>query len=313
MTFVHQAQEHALAEHRVFEVQACELVLARLRLGHVQLVEDPVVELAIVLELERAHRVGDAFDGVRQAVREVVQGVDAPIVPGTVMVCAADSVQQRIAHQHVRRRHVDSCAQHVRSVLELTRAHAPQKVQALVGRPVPVRAGPPGLGDRAPERADLFLGRRVHVGLAVFDEALGITVELLEVVRGMKEVVAHVETQPPDVALHGLDVSLVLGRRVRVVETKVGRTAVFGGGAEVQANGLRMSNVQEAVRLGRETRDDLPAVRAGRHIVLDDGSDEVQCLGRVGVAVAHSSSPTASAGRESSPDEIWWTVRVVGV
>ena len=41
----------------------------------------PVVEGTVVFELEGAERVGDAFDRVADAVREVVHGVDAPLVP----------------------------------------------------------------------------------------------------------------------------------------------------------------------------------------------------------------------------------------
>ena len=44
------------------------------------LVHEPIVERTVVLELESAKRVGDAFDGVGDAVREIIHGVDLPSV-----------------------------------------------------------------------------------------------------------------------------------------------------------------------------------------------------------------------------------------
>ena len=72
-----ELQQEALREHRVGEVEPRELVLARPR-RHRQVLEEPVVERPVVLELERADRVRDALDRVGLAVREVVGRVDAP-------------------------------------------------------------------------------------------------------------------------------------------------------------------------------------------------------------------------------------------
>ena len=59
---LHEPQQLALAHHRVGQVQAGELDLLRPRAPAV--LEQPVVERAVVLELERAERVRDALDGV---------------------------------------------------------------------------------------------------------------------------------------------------------------------------------------------------------------------------------------------------------
>src|SRR5581483_4189598 len=61
-----ELEQLALADHRVVEVEAGELVLMRPRLRPVHRLEQPVVELAVVLELERAERVRDALDGIRE-------------------------------------------------------------------------------------------------------------------------------------------------------------------------------------------------------------------------------------------------------
>ena len=80
MAAAHQFGEHALRQHRVGQIEAGELVLMRMR-RHRQIVQEPVVERPVILELERADRVRDALDGVGLAVGEVVARVDAPGLP----------------------------------------------------------------------------------------------------------------------------------------------------------------------------------------------------------------------------------------
>ena len=77
VALAHEPAQEALREHGVREIEAGELVLVRAR-GHRQVLDQPVVERPVILELERADRVGDALDRVRLAVGEVVQRIDAP-------------------------------------------------------------------------------------------------------------------------------------------------------------------------------------------------------------------------------------------
>ena len=112
------------------QVQPGKLDLRRMEV-HVHVVEHPVVELAVVLELERAQGVRDAFQGVGEAVGEVVHRVDAPRVAGAVVRGVPDAVEHRIAHDDVGGGHVDPRPQHVRSVRELPGPHAPEEIQVL--------------------------------------------------------------------------------------------------------------------------------------------------------------------------------------
>lgn len=50
-----------------------------------ELFDEPVVQGSVYIELERADGVRNIFDGVTLAVREVVHGVNAPCVPGSVV------------------------------------------------------------------------------------------------------------------------------------------------------------------------------------------------------------------------------------
>ena len=132
----------------------------------------------------------------------------------------------------------------------------------------------PGLRQRAAVLADLVGGEVVDVRLAGLDQVDGPLVELLEVVGGEVEVLAPVEAQPADVGLDRVDVLLLFLDRVGVVEAQVAVPAELLGDAEVEADRLGVADVQVAVRLGREARDDL-GVATGGDVGGDDLADEV--------------------------------------
>ena len=77
-------EQAPLAHHRVVQVEARELVLVRHR-RRPAVLDEPVVQRPVILELERADRVRDALDGVGERMREVVHRIDAPRVAGPVM------------------------------------------------------------------------------------------------------------------------------------------------------------------------------------------------------------------------------------
>ena len=100
--FLHQLEQLALAHHRVGEVEPRKLDLARLA-GHRAVFNEPIVKRAVVLELQRAKRMGDMLQGILQGMREVIHRVDAPCIAGVVVMGMHDAVEHRIAHVHVRR------------------------------------------------------------------------------------------------------------------------------------------------------------------------------------------------------------------
>ena len=178
---LHQGEQLALAQHGVAEVEPGELELLGL-VGQVQGLDQPVIQRAVVLELQGAQGVGDALDGVGLAVGEVVHGVDAPGVPGAVVRRVLDAVQGRVPHVQVGVGHVDLGPQHVLPFGELSPAHALQQVQVLLHRPIPKGAVFAHIVEVAPVLADLFQAQAVHVGQALVNEVLGELVELFKVV-----------------------------------------------------------------------------------------------------------------------------------
>ena len=102
-------------------------------------------------------------------------------------------------------------AQHVRAVGELTRLHAAQQVEILVDRTIAIRAVGARRRHRAALLADLLVGLRIDVGLALLHQQLAEVVQLLEVVARV-QLVVPLEAEPLDVVLDRLDVLDVFGR-----------------------------------------------------------------------------------------------------
>ena len=159
------------------------------------------------------------------------------------------------------------------AVGKLSGPHAPEQVEVLLHRPLPERAVPAGLRQRAAVGPHLVLALVVDVGLARADQVLGPVVELLEIVGGVIEVLAPVEAQPAHVALDGVDILLLLLGRVGVVEAQVAAAAELLRHAEIEADRLGVADVQVAVGLRRKARDHRlrpPRIEVGANDVANE-------------------------------------------
>lgn len=131
----------------------------------------------------------DVLDGVAQAVRVVVRGVDAPAIAGAVVGHVLDAVGHRVEFPFLQR-HLH--AQRGLALVELAVLHVLEQLQTLLHRPLPPRRR------RRVEALDLVGFLVAHVGLALADQHLGPFVQLLEVVRRVSDVVRLVPCQPSD-------------------------------------------------------------------------------------------------------------------
>ena len=207
--------------------------------------------------------------------RVVVHRVDAPLVPRLVVRRFANAIYRRVAHVHVRRRHVDFGAQHARAILELASAHTPKQVEVLLDGPVPVRAVAPRLGQGAAILAYLLARQVIDVCLASEHEPLCELVKLLEVVRGVELAVAPLEAEPTGVFLLRFDVLRLFSERVGVVEPEVAQPVEVPSDSEVQVDGRGVTEVQVAVRFRRPASVH-PPPESARLVVLDNpGTYEV--------------------------------------
>jgi len=87
----HQVDKPALAQHGVAQVEPGEFNLPRPVAGN-QFLDDPVVERAVVFELQRADGMRDALQRVGEAMGEVVHRIDHPPVARPVVRFALDPV-----------------------------------------------------------------------------------------------------------------------------------------------------------------------------------------------------------------------------
>ena len=166
--FLHELEKLALAEQRVGEVEAVEFDL--LRGEDAEILDIPAVEGLVVGELEGAHGMGDALDGIGLAVGVVVHRVDAPLIAGAMVRGVEDAIHDRIAHVDVGRGHVDLGAQNAAAVGELALLHAGEEVEVFFDGAVAIGAVFSGLRESAAVLANLIGGEVIDVGLAGLDE-----------------------------------------------------------------------------------------------------------------------------------------------
>ena len=227
---------------------------------------------------------GDLLERVFQRMREVIHRINAPGLAGIVMRRVHDAVKHRIAHVHVRRCHVDLCPQDTLTLLEFTTAHLFKQCEILLNRAITISGMRSGSGEIATLDPH-FLGRLVfHIGLAGLDQMHCAFMEKPKVIAREIEIIAPIKAQPANITLDALDILGLLLLRVRIIEPQMTFCAGFYillRNAEVQANRLRMPDVQVAIRLGRETRD-----RRGVHtackILRNDVADEVAFMDWIG-------------------------------
>ena len=156
---VDELLELALAHHRVVEIEPREFVLSRRR-GHGQIAQIPLVQRAMIFELERAEGMRHAFDGIGLSVRKVVRRIDLPFVAGLVMVRMPNAIHRGVTQIDVRRGHVDLRAQHARTFRQFAATHLLEQRQVLFDRTIAIRAVLARLRQRAAIRARL-IGREM--------------------------------------------------------------------------------------------------------------------------------------------------------
>ncbi len=190
--------------------------------------DEPVVEGPVDIEFQGADAMGDVLDGVALTVGEVVHGVDAPLVAGTVMMRKLDAVKERVTEHHVGMGHVYLCAEHLFAFGILAGLHFTEQPQVLFHGTVSPGAGGAGLVYGTAVFPYLILSLVVYIRKAALDKFFGPLIKLVKVIRRIKLLVP-LETKPFDVFLDGIHVLGVFLCRVGVVVAEIGFAAVLLG------------------------------------------------------------------------------------
>mmetsp|Transcript_60752 Transcript_60752/g.185513 ORF Transcript_60752/g.185513 Transcript_60752/m.185513 type:complete len:324 (+) Transcript_60752:659-1630(+) len=127
---LHQLPQLPLRRQECRHIESRHFELLR-RALEANVIDEPIVQLPVRLELQRADGVRDALDRVLLTVCEVVQWVNAPLVPRVVVVLVQDPVNGHVAHVHVLVPHVALHAQHVLALLVLARPHVLKQLHVL--------------------------------------------------------------------------------------------------------------------------------------------------------------------------------------
>ena len=186
----------------------------------------------------------------------------------------ADSINRRIAHIHVRRRHVDLGAQYMLTVAKLPGIHAPEQVEVFLDAAIAVRTVSARLGQRTSVFANFFSTEAVNIGDALLDQLYRGLVQAVEIVRCMRQPVFPVKTQPVHVILDRLDEFRALLTRIRIIKTQKSAAAGLGSHAEVQADRHDVPDMQIAVRLWRESGHDF-GMLTRLEVVVNDLADKI--------------------------------------
>ena len=234
------------------------------------------------LEFQRTDGVRDALDPVAERVGKVVHRVDAPLVAGAVVGAVLDAVDDRVAHVHVRAGEVHLRTEALLAVGILAVAHFAEEFHVLFHTAVAVGARTAWLASVvAAVFLHLVASQVFHVGLAHFNQLFGKGVNLVVVVA--REIFAALpfKTEPLHVFADGIHIFHVFLGRVRIVEAEVrdaAKVLVLVCRTEVQADGLRMADVDVAVGFGRETGMHLGAL-ARLEVVDDDVLHKIRRFG----------------------------------
>ena len=219
---------------------------------------------------------GNALQRVLNGMGKVVHGIDAPLVPLTVVVHMADAIDDRVAHIEVAGRQVDLCPEGIAVVLKFSGAHSGKQVQAFLHGSVAVGGNCGGI-QVAPVLLELLRRQLADVGQSLLDQLHRVLIVLFKVIGAVVEAVAPVEAQPVDVLLDGLNELHVLFGGVGVVHAEVAQAVILLRGAEVDDQCLAVADMQIAVGLRRKPGvDGLPSkLPAGGDVLVDERMDKV--------------------------------------
>ena len=270
---VDQQQKPSLAHQCIRQIQTIEFNL--LRMMNADVFTEPVVQWPAVFKFQRADAVGDTFYRIRLSVRVIVGRIDTPRIARAMMSDIANAVHDRITEQHHLMPHVNFRQQYVFAFVELTGFHATKQIQVFFSAAASMRTVDARLRRCPTAGPDVFKRQAADVGFVFVNELLRPLIKLFKVVRGEEQSVFPVKTQPANICLDRFHVFHVFLFRIRVVKSQIARATVLLSNTEVQADGLRVADMQIAIGFRGETGldDSLPFARAD--VVFNNLSHEI--------------------------------------
>ena len=144
------------------------------------------------------------------------------------------------------------------AVGKLTGAHALQQIEIFSDAAITIRAVFSGLGQRAPITSNLIRIKAVDVSSAFLDQLSRGCIQIVEIIRCMRQPVFPVEPKPAHVVDDRIYILLVFLAGIRVIETQERPSAGLRRNAEIQADRHYVADMQIAVGLRRKASNDSP-------------------------------------------------------
>ena len=133
------------------------------------------------------------------------------------------------------------------AIIELALPHPGKHVQIFFHCTASIGTIGARFGKCSTEHPYLISVQAANVGVAGLDEIDSERIELLEIIGGIEQTVAPVESQPANIVNDRFHVLRGLARRVRIVQPEIAGAVVLLGKAEVETNRLGVSDMKIAI------------------------------------------------------------------
>ena len=180
-----------------------------------------------------------------------------------------DSVNDRIPHVDVRGRHVNLCTQHLFAVLVLSVPHFFEKAKILLHTSVTIR----GFLSRFFERASIslyFIRRKIaDIRLALLDQFHRSIIHRIKIIR-CPEPLLPFPAKPSHICFDCVNIFDILLHGIGIIISQITLAAVLFCRRKIQANRLRVPDMEIPVRFRRKTRIDLSSILPAFVVPVDN-------------------------------------------
>ena len=224
--FLYQFLDITFTCNYICQIQFCKLNLLRW-LWVFQFFYNPVIQWSVILKLQSTDGMCDSLNRILDGMGEIIHWIDAPCITCSVVSHMSNTIDNRVAHIHVRRCHIDLGTKHFLSVCIFAFFHLFKKLQVLFYASVSVWTFFTRLCKSSTIFTDLICCQVTYIGFAFLDQLYSSFIHLSEIVRCKKQSVFPVCTKPFDICLDGFYKLTLFFGRVCIIKTHVELTVIF--------------------------------------------------------------------------------------
>ena len=159
--------------------------------------------------------------------RKIIHRIDAPGITGIMMRHMCHTIDDRITHVHIRRRHINTGSQYLLAILILSVLHLGKDAQIFFDAAFPPRIVLARMLKISSGLTDLLRRQIRDISLSFFDQLHSTLIHAPEIVRRKEETVFIIRAEPLYILLNGFhELAFFLGR-IRIVKTEIKLSAVF--------------------------------------------------------------------------------------